>query len=115
VNRNLPDSIKPSFLEITMQRNASSWETKRILRIKAEEESNPRYGINPQERALTDYIKFGIINLDKPSGPSSQEVTAWVKRVLDLKKAGHGGTLEASQPGKSQSDRDSTYCSGRCY
>ncbi|MFQ5837140.1 MAG: RNA-guided pseudouridylation complex pseudouridine synthase subunit Cbf5, partial [Candidatus Bathyarchaeia archaeon] len=39
--------------------------------------------------------RFGIINLDKPSGPSSHEVTAWVKRILKIEKAGHGGTLEA--------------------
>jgi tRNA U55 pseudouridine synthase TruB len=32
--------------------------------------------------------------VDKPSGPSSHEVVAWVKRMLRLKHAGHGGTLE---------------------
>jgi H/ACA ribonucleoprotein complex subunit 4 len=37
-----------------------------------------------------------VINLDKPSGPSSHEVTAWVKRILRLGHAGHGGTLESS-------------------
>jgi H/ACA ribonucleoprotein complex subunit 4 len=44
---------------------------------------------------IKEHIKFGIINLDKPSGPSSHEVTAWVKRILKIEKAGHGGTLEA--------------------
>jgi len=33
--------------------------------------------------------------LDKPPGPSSHEVTAWVRKILGVKKAGHGGTLEA--------------------
>ena len=98
-----------------MQRNESIWEKIGTLIIKAEEKSNPRYGDIPEERSLTDYLKFGIINLDKPPGPSSQEVTAWVKRVLDLEKAGHGGTLEAYQSGKSQSDRDPTYRNRRCY
>jgi H/ACA ribonucleoprotein complex subunit 4 len=39
-------------------------------------------------------MRRGIINLDKPPGPSSHEVVAWVKRILGLKHAGHGGTLE---------------------
>ena len=96
-----------------MQRNESIWETKRSLVVKAEEESDPQYGDSPEKRSLTDYIKFGIINLDKPPGPSSQEVTAWVKRVLHLDKAGHGGTLEAYPSGKSQSDWHTAYRLGR--
>jgi len=78
-----------------MQRINVPWEIKRSLAVKAEEETNPRFGRKPEERPVQDYIKFGIINLDKPSGPSSHEVTAWVKRILSLKRAGHGGTLEA--------------------
>jgi tRNA U55 pseudouridine synthase TruB len=27
-----------------------------------------------------EYIKYGTINLDKPAGPTSHEVAAWVKR-----------------------------------
>ncbi len=71
------------------------WEVKRKLMVKAEEETDPRFGHRPEERPIKEHIKFGIINLDKPSGPSSHEVTAWVKRILKIEKAGHGGTLEA--------------------
>jgi len=71
------------------------WETKRKLMVKAEEETDPHFGHRPEERPIKEHIKFGIINLDKPSGPSSHEVTAWVKRILKIEKAGHGGTLEA--------------------
>jgi H/ACA ribonucleoprotein complex subunit 4 len=78
-----------------MQRIHVPWEIKRSRAVKAEEETNPRFGHKPEERPIQDYIKFGIINLDKPAGPSSHEVTAWVKRILSLKRAGHGGTLEA--------------------
>ena len=78
-----------------MQRINVPWEIKRSLTVKAEEETNPRFGRKPEERSVQDYIQFGIINLDKPAGPSSHEVTAWVKRILSLKRAGHGGTLEA--------------------
>ncbi len=72
------------------------WETKREIVVKAEEETNPRFGCRPGERPIKDHIRFGVINLDKPAGPSSHEVTAWVKRILDLKQAGHGGTLATS-------------------
>jgi len=78
-----------------MQKISAPWEIERRLVIKAEEETNPRFGHKPYERPFQEYIRFGIINLDKPAGPSSHEVTAWVKRILSLKRAGHGGTLEA--------------------
>lgn len=79
-----------------MPRTTAPWERERRLLVKAEEDTNPRYGHKPEERSIRDYIRFGVINLDKPSGPSSHEVTAWVKRILGLRHAGHGGTLEGS-------------------
>ena len=62
--------------------------------IKAEEDTNPDYGVLPYNRPINDYIRNGVINLDKPPGPTSHEVVAWIKRMLGLTKAGHGGTLE---------------------
>jgi len=75
------------------------WGVKRTLLIKAEEETDTRYGCKPSERPIEDYIKFGVINLDKPAGPSSHEVTAWAKRLLSLSHAGHGGTLDPKVTG----------------
>ena len=77
-----------------MQSTMIPWEVKRELVVKAEEETNPDYGHVPDERPLQDYIKFGIINLDKPPGPSSHEVAAWTKRLLEIQRVGHGGTLD---------------------
>jgi len=39
-------------------------------------------GCTPLKRDLKSYISSGVINLDKPSNPSSHEVVAWVKRIL---------------------------------
>lgn len=39
-------------------------------------------GCTPLKRDLKSYISSGVINLDKPSNPSSHEVVAWVKRML---------------------------------
>jgi H/ACA ribonucleoprotein complex subunit 4 len=78
-----------------MRRINEPWKINRSMVVKAEEETNMRFGYKPDERPIKDHIRFGIINVDKPAGPSSHEVTAWVKRILSFEKAGHGGTLEA--------------------
>ena len=78
-----------------MRRISEPWEIKRSLLVKTEEETDMRFGHKPEERPIQEHMRFGIINLDKPAGPSSHEVTAWVKRILSLERAGHGGTLEA--------------------
>jgi len=70
------------------------WEEQRKLLVKLEEETDPALGRPPTKRPLDQHLRFGLINLDKPSGPSSHEVVAWVKRMLRMKHAGHGGTLE---------------------
>jgi len=82
-----------------MPRLTAPWEIKRKLLVKAEEETDPRYGCKPTERPVEEHIRFGVINLDKPAGPSSHEVTAWVKRLVGLGQAGHGGTLDPKVTG----------------
>ncbi len=54
------------------------------------------YGVNPWERPIEQLLKCGIINLDKPPGPTSHEVVAWIKKILNINRAGHAGTLERS-------------------
>jgi H/ACA ribonucleoprotein complex subunit 4 len=44
-------------------------------------------------------LNNGFINLDKPSGPTSHQVVAWVKEILAVEKAGHGGTLDPAVTG----------------
>jgi H/ACA ribonucleoprotein complex subunit 4 len=78
-----------------MPKKDAPWETKPKLLVKAEGETDPRFGSKPDERLAEDYLKYGVINLDKPAGPTSHEVAAWIKRILKLQSVGHGGTLEA--------------------
>ncbi len=59
-----------------------------------EADTSPDYGVLPYQREIKNHINFGVINLDKPPGPTSHEVVAWVKKILGVDKAGHGGTLE---------------------
>lgn len=44
-------------------------------------------------------IRSGVINLDKPSNPSSHEVVAWLRRMLKVQKTGHSGTLDPKVTG----------------
>jgi H/ACA ribonucleoprotein complex subunit 4 len=67
--------------------------------IKDEEQTDPSHGWTPRSRPLKEYLETGIINLDKPPGPSSHEVVAWIKRLLAIDRAGHGGTLDPKVSG----------------
>lgn len=75
------------------------WEVKHEVIIKNEEESNPSYGTSPTNRSINNHIRYGIINLDKPAGPTSHEVVAWIKRILNVTHAGQGGTLDPNVTG----------------
>ena len=62
--------------------------------IKSEEETNPEYGKNPKERAIEELIKSSVIIIDKHSGPTSHQISAWVKDIFKIKRSGHSGTLD---------------------
>lgn len=64
-----------------------------------EAETDPEYGSIPEKRPLEELLKKGIILVDKPFGPISKQVTTWIKDELDLKKAGHFGTLDPNATG----------------
>jgi H/ACA ribonucleoprotein complex subunit 4 len=52
------------------------------------------YGKDPYQRTIAELLDTGVINLDKPPGPTSHEVVSWVKGILHIKRAGHSGTLD---------------------
>ena len=56
-------------------------------------------GMSPLKRSLQEYLRYGVINLDKPANPSSHEVVAWIKRILRVEKTGHSGTLDPKVTG----------------
>jgi len=70
------------------------YDIQREVLIREEEETDERYGKPPSQRTVKELLEAGIINLDKPPGPTSHEVVAWIKKILNIKKAGHAGTLE---------------------
>jgi H/ACA ribonucleoprotein complex subunit 4 len=82
-----------------LPRTSPPWETKRETRVKAEDTTNPKYGYVPSERPAAEYLRYGVINLDKPAGPTSHEVAAWTKKIMQLTRIGHGGTLDPKVTG----------------
>jgi H/ACA ribonucleoprotein complex subunit 4 len=71
----------------------------RSVLVKRSGKTDPAYGTAPEKRSLKMHMSLGAINLDKTSGPTSHEVAAWVKRILEVEKAGHSGTLDPKVTG----------------
>src|SRR5438067_6426207 len=62
-------------------------------------ESDPAFGRKPGERPIREHLRLGVVNLDKPAGPTSHQVVAWLKKAVEVEKAGHGGTLDPQVTG----------------
>ena len=52
-----------------------------------------------KERSVEELIEYGIINFDKPKGPTSHKVSDYVQKILGIKKSGHSGTLDPAVTG----------------
>jgi len=51
------------------------------------------------EKQISELLEFGIINIDKPSGPTSFNVSDFVRKNLGLRKTSHFGTLDPKVTG----------------
>jgi H/ACA ribonucleoprotein complex subunit 4 len=74
-------------------------DVKRKRLIKTRVKTNSNYGKPPMERSVKELFNNGLIVLDKPSGPTSHQIDAWVKEILEIDKVGHGGTLDPNATG----------------
>lgn len=77
-----------------MKESKLPYDVKRDLLRKTRDQTDSRHGCDPSKRQINEYVSKGVINLDKPAGPTSHEVVAWIKKIFGIEKAGHGGTLE---------------------
>ncbi len=53
----------------------------------------------PDDRDPETLLEFGVINLDKPPGPSAHQVAAWVRDMAGVDRAAHAGTLDPKVTG----------------
>ena len=58
-----------------------------------------QHGTAPEDRPIDEYVRKGIVIIDKPKGPTSHQVSAWVRNMVGAEKAGHGGTLDPNVSG----------------
>ncbi|MFW9851539.1 MAG: RNA-guided pseudouridylation complex pseudouridine synthase subunit Cbf5 [Candidatus Thorarchaeota archaeon] len=69
------------------------------LKIISDDVTDFRWGKLPTQRTIDELLNYGIINLDKPANPTSHEVVSFVKKILNIPRAGHSGTLDPKVTG----------------
>jgi H/ACA ribonucleoprotein complex subunit 4 len=72
---------------------------KRKVIVRKKAETSDRFGCYPDKRDADFLISYGIVNIDKPSGPTSHQVSSYAKKIVGAKKAGHSGTLDPNVTG----------------
>jgi H/ACA ribonucleoprotein complex subunit 4 len=85
-------TLPPQPLPVLMGRD-------RRLFVISEQESDPAHGCPPQDRPLQQLLDSGMVVLDKPRGPTSHQVAAWLRDLLGVPRTGHGGTLDPKVSG----------------
>lgn len=74
----------------------------RINRVKLtrqELSTSDKFGHDPFNRPIKELLDFGVVNVDKPSGPTSHQVSSYVQKILGISKSGHSGTLDPKVTG----------------
>ncbi len=67
--------------------------------VKATAICDARYGSDPYDRPIREHLDLGVVNIDKPAGPTSHEVAAWVRDMVGVSRAGHSGSLDPGVTG----------------
>ena len=67
---------------------------KRNILVKKDAKTDERLGCWPEERKTEEIIDYGVVNIDKPQGPTSHQVAEYTKKILNVSKSGHSGTLD---------------------
>jgi len=51
------------------------------------------------KHTINELLEYGFLVLDQPPGPPSHEASAYASKILEVKKAGHTGTLDPNVSG----------------
>ncbi|HDP73496.1 MAG TPA: RNA-guided pseudouridylation complex pseudouridine synthase subunit Cbf5 [Candidatus Woesearchaeota archaeon] len=73
-------------------------EKRELIEVR-QSETNERFGQYPDKRPVELLLKYGIVNLDKPPGPTSHQASYYLSRIIGVDKAGHSGTLDPKVTG----------------
>ncbi len=72
---------------------------KRSVLVRKISETSDKFGLLPEKRTVPQLIKLGVVNIDKPQGPTSHQVSFYVQKILGIDKSGHSGTLDPNVTG----------------
>jgi H/ACA ribonucleoprotein complex subunit 4 len=75
------------------QQQDADWE------IKEDAETDWGHGQRPENRSIDDLLNRGLLLVDKPNGPTSNQISVWTKKLLNRDKTGHSGTLDPNVTG----------------
>ncbi len=67
--------------------------------VRDDAETDWAYGERPEQRDIEALLGNGLVIVDKPNGPTSNQISAWTKTVLERGKTGHAGTLDPHATG----------------
>ena len=81
-----------------LQRNKKLIQFDKLIQL-TESVTDDRFGYYPYYRPIPILFDYGLVLIDKPAGPTSHEVASWVKRILNIEKSGHSGTLDPGATG----------------
>ncbi|MBI2549224.1 RNA-guided pseudouridylation complex pseudouridine synthase subunit Cbf5 [Candidatus Woesearchaeota archaeon] len=73
--------------------------TPRIVFVKKKAKTDKKFGCRPEERSTQELLQYGIVRVNKPRGPTSHQVSAYVQQILGITKSGHSGTLDPNVTG----------------
>ena len=71
---------------------------KRDTLVKKDPSSDDQYK-KADNKPVPELIQYGVVNIDKPPGPTSHQVSDFVQKILHIDKAGHSGTLDPQVTG----------------
>ena len=52
-----------------------------------EDVTDDKFGTYYDKRSVEQLLNYGLILLDKPPGPTSHQVVAWAKKILEIGRA----------------------------
>ena len=82
-----------------MKENLLPFDKKRTRIVLKKSKTDAKFGKKIEERTIDELLGNSFINIDKPKGPTSHQVDAWIKKILETKKVGHSGTLDPNATG----------------
>ncbi len=91
--------IKIPIFSLVMESLLPFEKIERKILIRKEADTDERHGCKPENRKTEEIINYGIVNINKPKGPTSHQVSEYVQKILHIGKSGHSGTLDPAVTG----------------